>query len=160
MSINLKNFKLTDEQINEFVQMMVNNEKKKVLLVADNFNELSTKLVQHIEEKGYVDNEHLAYFPEEHEFTGEEFHAFFDVATDFLAEKIGENVDEDCYFENRLYWMQVGDKVLRFFIMWGQGTATQLSFEDEDIPSDKIGDMEDFRVWISEKQKTVKEEKK
>lgn len=158
MGINLKDFKLTDEQIEEFARMLENQEKKKVNLVVEALNELPSKLVRHIEEKGYVNNEHIAYFPEEHAFTGDEFDAFFDLATAFLGESVGEHVDEDCYFDNRLYWMKVEDKVLRFFIMWGQGTAIQLTFEEEEISSDQMKNIEDFNTWLMDYHKKIEGE--
>lgn len=154
---------MTEEELektmDQFASKMVEEQHQKIRTMYEQRHTLLPTIFEHLKEKGSIDGDDLAYFPDHYAFTSKEFQDFFSLVTDYLEEEHGYAVDEDCGFENKTFILRYEGVLLEFFIMWGQGTCTilKISEEQEECPVELIGSFDKWILYMEKEYETVKE---
>lgn len=153
---------MNEEELNKTVEEFVRHlEEAHVQMVEwmyENRTSFLPKILKIIQEKGYIDGEGINYFPEEYPFTSEEFSTFFDSVTGCMDSEHGYLCDNDNPFEHKKHYMQCGNTILEFFIMYGQGTATSINMVENrnSIEPRLIGNVEQWVKYVEDRFQRLK----
>lgn len=152
MSIKL-NF--SPEEIEDMAKSIVKEieerEEEKVKFLKTSGKEVFLKIVEKIKQDDYVDSEHMAYFPEEHDFESGEFHFLFEEMLNYAGD---ERVfyEEDNIFDHQIVIYSYDDELIQLFRMSGQGTIYQMSganrVDFDSFNVNKIVKFEDFESEV------------
>jgi len=96
---------------------------------------LFNKVMTEVLEKGMIDDETLAYFPERFKITSEEFRDVFHYLEEELKNYIFQ--PEDSNFPNNLGYFKFWGKFFRWDLLIGQGSACYLVYEKDGIDHEK-----------------------
>lgn len=113
-----------------------------------NYDALKDKIIKDLEVENYIDGDTIMYNPEKYNLTLEEFQIFVNEANLFLANEGHYEVDEESMFENHTYYLNIGENIISFFTMYGQGTHTNIKLE-EDEPYTIVADYKDFIGYVN-----------
>ncbi|WPS85579.1 hypothetical protein SMD22_00535 (plasmid) [Brevibacillus halotolerans] len=152
-------FNLTNHEINEAaIQIAEEFERKEEqrLEFTKTMQDTSIDLlVQQIKKHRFLDSDSLDE-TDSHGIKSQEFHFLFDNVMD-VAEELGKDTKEmDNDFQNKLCFLKCKDVRLIFFIMWGQGTCTQVYVNDDDWQEEKsftYEQMKEVQTKMNEEQR-------
>lgn len=147
MSIKL-NF--TPEEMKEMATSIAKEleerESAKLSFLQSSGRDVFDKIIKKIKKDDYVDSEHMAYCPEEHDFESEEFHFLFEAMMHYAGDRIF--YDDDNCFDHQIIIYSYEDEMVELFRMSGQGTIYQMSevsrVEFDSFNISKIVKFEDF----------------
>lgn len=93
--------------------------------------ELLERVLNHLKTRGFIDNEDVAYFSQEHPFTAEEY----DQIHSFLEQQVSDVWTNELYdystcFEEKQIFFEYNDFKFVWRVLVGQGTALQLISAD------------------------------
>ncbi|MFF2532256.1 hypothetical protein ACFVS2_25435 [Brevibacillus sp. NPDC058079] len=123
---------LTDQEMENISNKFVKEYQKKVeernTFTKTKQDEGIYLLARYVKEHQFLDGDSREFA----ELSSKEFHFLFDNVMDVAEElgKVGE--DENAEFPNKMSFLKVNDVHLIFFIMWGQGTCTQVYVNQEE----------------------------
>lgn len=144
----VKNYLLEQEQM----------EKDALKLMYNQRYTLPKTIYKHLKEKGTIDGEDLLYFPEKYCFTIDEFYRFFNISVDYLQTKHEGIIHKDIFFENRNYYLNYRGEIVKFFIMYGQGTANILSLaETNEVEGIDVGTYDGWVKYVEKQYKKLGE---
>lgn len=131
----------TDKEIEEMVEKMAlelqETEKKRLDFIKIRQDDTIENLCQYLKEHRNLDGDDFYYGKHPIPFSSEEFHFLFDNMMDAAEQFEKIAVEEDNDFPNKVFFVKFKDMKLTFFIMWGQGTCTQVYVNEETWQEDK-----------------------
>lgn len=125
---------LTEEDIQRMLegvsQEIANRERQKQELIANTQEKHLDSLVEYLRINRFLDSDML--YEEKAFMDGEQFQLLFEIIMDSAEEMERVTADQECEFHNKLCHFIYKGVNLTFFIMWGQGTCTQVYIADEE----------------------------
>lgn len=151
---------LSEEEIDKFVEAVVNEyverEKMKEEIVTLHLEKHLDTLANHLKTHRFLDSDIL--YQEEAFMDGKLFELLFESIMESAEEMKRMRVDEECEFPNKVCYLNYKDVNMTFFIMWGQGTCTQVYINDDEWNDQSSFTFDDLKQYQATAATVSKEE--
>jgi hypothetical protein len=152
MNMSEKNSKLSEDDMRMISEMMdgwqATADRRKNFL-KEKGEDIMSRIVATIEEKGNLNDDDFAYRPEQQSVTSDEFFALFNAVEEYAGGRYF--TDDAISFSNHSLFMRYNGKLIEFFTMSGQGSysligdGSETSVEFDSFNVGKIMEFEDFK---------------
>lgn len=106
--------------------------QKKVDLLLSRGEYVMSSIVDYIKIHGYMDDD-LFYYDIESSIAKDISSVDFNTVFDFIRDSSEVHLsDEECFFDNNIYYCDYDGFILELNIMWGQGTHVSISIPNND----------------------------